>query len=110
MGLLGLSSFTTLTRTKEIGVRKVLGAGIPAIIFILNRDYAKWIGIAFLAAVPSAVYLIELWLQDFAYRVDISWWVFALSGGMSLVIAMAAISFQTVKAAIANPVESLRYE
>lgn len=110
MGLLGLSSFTTLTRTKEIGVRKVLGAGIPAIIFILNRDYVKWIGIAFFAAVPSAVYLIELWLQDFAYRIDLSWWTFVLSGGISLVIAMVTISFQTVKAATANPVEALRYE
>jgi putative ABC transport system permease protein len=110
LGLLGLSSFTALMRTKEIGIRKVLGANILKIIFMLNKDYILWVGIAFVISVPAAFFIINYWLQNFAYRTEINWWIFILSGGVALVIALATVSFQAVKAAIANPVESLRYE
>jgi len=110
LGLLGLSSFTALMRTKEIGIRKVLGANIPKIIFMLNKDYIRWVGIAFVISVPAAFFIINYWLQDFAYRTEINWWIFVLSGGIALLIALLTVSFQAIKAAIANPIESLRYE
>ncbi|MEJ2494613.1 MAG: ABC transporter permease [Ignavibacteriaceae bacterium] len=110
LGLIGLSSLMTIQRTKEIGVRKVLGASINSLLVLLSKEFLKWITVANLIAWPVAYYLMNNWLQDFAYRINISWWSFALSGGIALVIALATISFQAVKAATANPVESLRYE
>ncbi len=110
LGLIGLSSLMTIQRTKEIGVRKVLGASIQSLLVLLSKEFLKWVIIANVIALPIAYYLMNKWLQDFAYRINISWWVFVLSGGIALVIALATVSFQAIKAATANPVKSLRYE
>ena len=110
MGLYGLSLYTAQRRTKEIGVRKVLGASIHSLLVLLSKEFLKWVIIANLIAWPISYYLMNVWLQDFAYRINISWWVFVLSGTIALIIALATVSFQAFKAATANPVESLRYE
>jgi putative ABC transport system permease protein len=110
IGLLGLVSFSTEQRTKEIGVRKVLGASVSGIVGLLSKEFMKLILIANVFAWPIAYFAMNRWLEDFAYRVEIGWWVFALSGGLALVIALLTMSFQAVRAAQANPVESLRYE
>jgi len=110
LGLLGLSSYSTMQRTKEIGVRKVLGASVSNIVNLLSVDFIKLVLIAFVIAVPLVWYGMNKWLQDFAYRTSISWWVFALAGFASVLIALFTISFQAIKAAIANPVKSLRTE
>jgi putative ABC transport system permease protein len=110
MGLFGLSLFMVEQRTKEIGTRKVLGASVLEILFMLTKDFTKWVLIANVIAWPVAYYLMNKWLQDFAYRINISWWIFILSGGIALMIALATVGYQAIKAATANPVESLRYE
>ncbi|MEO5890558.1 MAG: ABC transporter permease [Ferruginibacter sp.] len=110
LGLLGLSLFATSQRIKEIGVRKVLGASVSNIVLLLSKDFIKLVFIAFLIASPLAWYVMHLWLQDFAYRINIEWWVFVIAGLLSVAIAMATISFQAIKAAVANPVKSLRTE
>ena len=110
LGLFGLASYTNLRRTKEIGIRKVLGASVTGIVSMLSIDFTRWVIIANVIAVPVAYYIMNKWLQDFAYRINISWWIFVLSGGIALVIALATVSFQAIKAATANPVEALRYE
>jgi putative ABC transport system permease protein len=110
LGILGLITFVTERRTKEIGIRKVLGASVPGVVYLLTKDFMKWIILANIIAWPVAYYLMNNWLQDFAYRIDISWWIFVLSGGIALMIALATVSFQAIKAAVANPIESLRYE
>ena len=110
LGLFGLASFTAERKTKEIGIRKVLGATVPGMVSMLSIDFIKWVFIANIIAWPVAYYFMNKWLQDFAYRININWWAFVLSGGIALVIALATVSFQAVKAALANPVDSLRYE
>ncbi len=110
LGLLGLSLFATAQRTKEIGVRKVLGASVSNIVLLLSKDFIRLIIIAFVIASPVAWLVMNKWLQDFAYRINIEWWVFAIAGMLSILIALATISFQAIKAAIANPVKSLRTE
>lgn len=110
MGIFGLSVFQSEQRIKEIGVRKVLGADAREIILLLTKSFSKWVILANVIAVPAAYYFLNKWLQDFAYRMEINWWVFVLSGGIGLLIALATVSFQAIKAATANPVESLRYE
>ncbi len=110
LGLIGLSSLMTIQRTKEIGVRKVLGASIKSLLVLLSKEFLKWVIFANVIAVPVAYYFINKWLQNFAYRIEISWWVFALAGGIAFLIAFVTISFQAIKAATANPVKSLRYE
>jgi ABC-type antimicrobial peptide transport system permease subunit len=110
LGLYGLSLFMIENRTKEIGVRKVLGASVPGILKLFYNDFSKLILLSALIACPLAWYGMNRWLQNFAYRIDISWWIFMLSGGIALVIALVTISFQAVKAATTNPVESLKYE
>ena len=110
LGLLGLSLFTTMQRTKEIGVRKVLGASVSNIVVLLSKDFIKLVLIAFLIASPVAWYIMHNWLNDFAYRINISWWIFIAAGFLAVLIALATISFQAIKAAIANPVKSLRTE
>ena len=110
LGLLGLAAYTAQVRTKEIGVRKVLGASVSGIVQLLAKDFVKLVLISILIASPIAWYFMHKWLQDFAYKIPISWWVFALAGTMAIVIAFATISFQAIKAALANPVKSLRSE
>ena len=110
LGLFGLSLFATAQRTKEVGVRKVLGASVSNIVVLLSKDFIKLVIVAFIIASPVAWFVMHNWLQDFAYRIHISWWVFALAGILSVFIALATISFQAIKAAVANPVKSLRTE
>jgi len=110
LGLFGLSTFTAEQRTKEIGVRKVLGASVASIVSLLSKDFLKLVLIAIVIAVPAGWYWMRIWLQDFAYKTSIDWWIFALAGVLSLVIAIVTISFQSIKAALMNPVESLKSE
>lgn len=110
LGLFGLATFLAEQKTKEIGVRKVLGASVPSILLMLSKEFVKWIAIANLIAWPAAYYFMNKWLQDFAYRIEISWWLFVIAGFIALIIALLTISIQAVKAATANPVESLKYE
>ena len=110
LGLFGLATFTAQQRTKEIGVRKVLGASVGSIVALLSKDFLTLVLIAIVIASPIAWYAMHRWLQDFAYRVDISWWVFVLAGLLAVGIALLTVSFQSVKAALMNPVKSLRSE
>lgn len=110
LGLLGLSSFAITQRIKEIGIRKVLGAGTGTIVMHLSKDFLKLVLISAVIAFPIAWYAMHEWLADFAYRINISWWVFILAGIMASFIALLTISFQAIKAALANPVKSLRTE
>jgi len=110
LGLLGLSLFATAQRTKEIGVRKVLGASVSNILVLLSRDFIKLVLIASVIAFPVAWWVMHKWLQDFAYRINISWWIFFGAGLLAIIIALGTISFQALRAAIANPVKSLRTE
>jgi predicted permease len=110
MGLLGLVIFTAEQRTKEIGVRKVLGASVSGIVHLLSIDFLKLVALAFVIAGPLAWFSMHQWLQNFAYRTNMSWWVFAAAGMATVVIAFAAISFQAIKAAMTNPVKALRSE
>lgn len=110
LGLCGLISFIIERRTKEIGIRKVLGSSVFEIITLLIKDFVQWILLANVIAWPIAWYVMNMWLQNFAYKTNISLWEFVLAGGIALVIALATIGFQTIKVAMANPVESLRYE
>jgi putative ABC transport system permease protein len=110
MGLLGLVSFNTTNRVKEIGIRKINGAKISEILTMLNRDFIKWVIIAFVIATPIGWYAMNTWLESFAYKTDLSWWIFALAGLLALGIALLTVSWQSWKAATRNPVESLRYE
>jgi len=110
LGIIGLTTFVTLQRTKEIGVRKVLGASVPGILLLLSKDHLKLIFVAFIIAIPVANYFITEWLKEFAYKIEIQWWMFALPGLMVMIIALLSVSSQTLKAARANPVESLRNE
>lgn len=110
LGLFGLAAFTAEQRTKEIGVRKVLGASVVSIITLLSKDFLKLVLIAICLAVPIAWLAMNRWLADFAYRIDIKWWVFALAGLLAVGIAILTVSFQSIKAALMNPVKSLRSE
>jgi len=110
LGLFGLSAFTISQRFKEIGIRKVLGATVSQIVSELSKDFLKLVLIAAIIAFPVAWYSMNKWLLDFAYRINMSWWVFALAGIVALFIAFATISFQSIKAALMNPVKSLRSE
>ena len=110
LGLLGLAGLAAVNRTKEIGVRKVLGASVRNIIVLLSKDFLQLIVISFLIASPVAWYFMNKWLQDYANRINISWTVFLFAGVFAIAIALITISFQAIKAAVANPVESLRTE
>ena len=110
LGLFGLVTFTTEQRFKEIGIRKVLGSSVPQIVGLLSKDFLKLIVISFLIAFPLGYYAMNNWLQDFEYRTEISWWIFVLSGFMTVLIAFLTISYRSIKAALMNPVKSLRSE
>ena len=110
LGLFALSAFTTAQRAKEIGIRKVLGADVAGIVGLIAKDFLKLTFIAVVIASPLAWYVMNRWLQDFAYRINVQGWVFAAAGGSAILIAFITVSFQSVKAALANPVESLRSE
>lgn len=110
MGMFGLISLFAKQRVKEIGIRKVLGASVTGIIKLLSKDFLLLVGIAIIIATPIAWYIMNNWLQDFAYRINISWWMFLLSGFIAILIAIVTVSIQAIKAAVANPVESLRTE
>ena len=110
LGLFGLSAFAITQRIKEIGVRKVLGANVSSIVTLLSKDFLKLVFIAAIIAFPVAWYAMTHWLQDFAYRISIHWWVFLLAAILASIVALVTVSFQAIKAAVANPVESLRAE
>lgn len=110
MGLFGLAAFTSVLRRKEIGVRKVLGASVSEIVALLSKDFLKLVILSMVLASPIAWYFMSNWLNDFAYRINLSVWIFLLAGSMALLIAFITISFQSIKAALANPVTSLRSE
>ena len=110
LGLFGLAVFSAEQRIKEIGIRKVLGASVPHIVQLLSKDFVKLILVSIVLASPIAYYAMYKWLQDFAYRIDIPWWVFALAGFIAVFIALLTVSFQAIKAAVANPAKSLRTE
>ena len=110
LGILGMIIFTIQQRIKEIGIRKVNGAKVSEILAMLNKDFVKWVAIAFIIATPIAWYAMNKWLESFAYKTDLSWWIFALAGLLALVIALVTVSWQSWKAATRNPVEALRYE
>ncbi len=109
-GLLGLSAYNVLQRTKEIGIRKVLGASVQNVLYILSKDFITLVLIAFVIAVPVTWFIMHNWLQDFAYRINIQIWVFAIAGVLAILIALLTIGIQALKAAVANPVKSLRTE
>jgi putative ABC transport system permease protein len=110
LGLFGLSAFTISQRIKEIGIRKVLGANVSTIVTLLSKDFLKLVAVSAIIAFPIAWYFMNNWLQDFAYRIGMPWWIFFIAGIVAALIALITISFQAIKAAIANPVKSLRTE
>ena len=110
LGLLGLSAYNVIQRTKEIGIRKVLGASIQHLLFILSRDFLLLVAIAFVIAVPLTWWTMNSWLQEFAYRIHIGWPTFAIAGILAFGIALFTVGLQALKATLANPVQSLRTE
>jgi len=110
LGLFGLASFATVRRTKEIGIRKVMGASVSGIFLLLVKEFAKWVFVANIIAVPLAYFAMNLWLQNFAYRTGIGLWIFFLVAALVFVIALLTVGYQAIKSATANPVEALRYE
>ena len=110
LGLFGLAAFSAEQRIKEIGIRKVLGASVPGIVRLLSQDFLKLVLISLVIATPIAWWAMDKWLQSFAYRVPLSWWMFALAGLLAMAIALLTVSFQAIRAALANPVRSLRSE
>jgi ABC-type antimicrobial peptide transport system permease subunit len=110
LGLYGLALFMAVQRTKEVGIRKVHGASADNIVYLFSKEFIMLIAIAFAIATPITWYYMQNWLQDYAYRISISWWLFAAGGFIAIIIALATISFQAIKAAYADPVKSLRSE
>jgi putative ABC transport system permease protein len=110
MGLFGIALISISKRTKEVGVRKVNGATVTEVLYLLNVDFIRWVVIAIVVAVPASVYIMSEWLERFAYKTNLSWWIFASAGTSAIVIALITVSWQSWKAATRNPVEALRYE
>jgi putative ABC transport system permease protein len=110
LGLMGLASYNTVQRTKEIGIRKVVGASVGQIVFLLSRDFLQLVLLAFVVAAPIAFWLIGGWLKGFAYHIPLYWWIFLIAGLLAALIAVLTVSFQALKAALVNPVNSLRSE
>ena len=110
LGLLGLTMFTAEQRTKEIGIRKVLGASMASLFNLLSKEILMMVVIALLIASPLAWFAMDNWLKDYAYRIDIAWWIFLIAGSLAILIALVTVSFQTIRALLANPANSLRSE
>jgi putative ABC transport system permease protein len=110
LGLFGQSTLAAESRIKEIGILKVIGAKTSEIVILLNKNFIKWIIAAFVIACPIAYFAMQKWLQNFAYRTSISWWLFLVAGMIAFIVAILTVSYQSYKAASKNPVESLRYE
>jgi len=110
LGLFGLAAFTAERRTKEIGVRKVLGASVAGIATLVSKDFLKLVVFSCLVAFPAAWWMMQKWLTNYEYRITISWWIFLIAGAAAIAIAIATVSYQAIKAALANPVKSLRTE
>lgn len=110
LGLFGLAAYTAQQRTKEIGIRKVLGASVQTIIGLMSKDFLKMVLIGFVFAMPIAWFAMDIWLKDFAYRISLEWWMFAAAGIMAGLVSMLTIGSQSIKASLTNPVESLRNE
>ncbi len=110
LGLFGLATFMINQKNKEIGVRKVLGASVEGIVLLFSKEYVKLIGIGFVLAAPVSWFVMDQWLSDFAYRIDMSAWIFLAGAGVTLLIAILTVGYRSLKAAMANPVKSLRYE
>jgi putative ABC transport system permease protein len=110
LGLLGLASYSTVQRTKEIGIRKIMGASIHSIVGLLSRDFIKLVMLSVVIALPMAYFGMSKWLESFAYRAEIEWWIFASAALFSVSIAFATITFQSIKAALLNPIKSLKNE
>jgi putative ABC transport system permease protein len=110
LGIFGLALYSSEQRSKEIGIRKINGANISEVIIMLNRNLVKWVIIAFFIASPVAWYVLQKWLENFAYKTTLSWWIFALAGVLAVGIALLTVSWQSWRAATRNPVEALRYE
>jgi putative ABC transport system permease protein len=110
LGLFGLAALAAVNRTKEIGIRKVLGATVTQVVGLLSKDFVKLIAVALVIAAPLAWYFMNNWLQSYAWRIDITWWVFGVTGLFAMFVAVTTISIQAIKAALANPVKSLRNE
>jgi len=110
LGILGMAVISINHRIKEIGIRKVNGARVSEVLVMLNKDFIKWVVISFVVATPIAYYAMNKWLENFDYKTELSWWIFALAGLMALGIALLTVSWQSWKAATRNPVEALRYE
>ena len=110
LGLFGLAMFTANQRIKEIAVRKVLGANVSGLFQLLSKDFIKLVGVALLLAVPVSWYVMNDWIQSFAFRINIQWWIFALGGAVLLLIALLTVSYQTLRVATTNPAKSLRTE
>ena len=110
LGLFGLAAYTAEQRTKEIGIRKVLGASVSSLVFMFSKDFTKLVLVALLIAMPISYFMMSRWLDDFAYRITLGVSTFLIAGGLALLIAWLTIGFQSVRAAVANPVNSLRSE
>ena len=110
LGLFGLAAYTSSQRTKEIGIRKILGASTSVLVRLLSADYLKLVCWAFIVATPIAYFTMQSWLDSFVYRIDLHWWVFVGAGIIAVMIAVLAVSYQSIKTAFANPVDALRYE
>ena len=110
IGLLAMAKYSTERRTKEIGLRKVNGAELFDIIILLNKDFLKWVVIAFIVSIPVSWYLVNSWLNSFAYRTSLSWLIFAVAGTIAIIISLATVSWQSYLTAKRNPIDSLRYE
>jgi putative ABC transport system permease protein len=110
LGMFGLATLLAVQRSKEIGVRKVLGASVASITALLTRDFLRLVVLAILLAVPFAYYWMQQWLTDFAYRIDLHWWMFAAAGLTAVAVAVLTVGFQSIRAALANPVQALRSE
>jgi putative ABC transport system permease protein len=110
LGLFGLASFTAEQRTKEIGIRKVMGATLSSILFLLSKEFTKWVLVANIIAWPVAFLAMRGWLNNFAYRITIGWMEFVVAGVLTFLIALLTVSYQSIKAGLANPADSIRYE